>query len=209
MRPAWIRLGIAAGVAAPPMAWALATIVALAWPGYDPVGQSISLLANAPLGWVQTVAFVLSGVLGAAWALGLGAVLGTTDRQRRLVRGVLLAQAVLMLGFALFPTDPGERGVTLVGQLHLVVLVAYAVMLPVSLLGIGMVMRRDARWSRAARPTLLVAAAMAASVALVQPVLYGPLLPWLGVLERIWVALPSAWQVGVGIAAWRGLGAGR
>jgi len=31
----------------------------------------------------------------------------------------------------------------------------------------------------------------------------GPLTPWLGLLERIYVVVPSAWQVGAGVVAWR------
>jgi hypothetical protein len=27
--------------------------------------------------------------------------------------------------------------------------------------------------------------------------------PWLGVLERLYVTIPSVWQVGAGIVAWR------
>ncbi|MFI5254460.1 MAG: hypothetical protein ACHQ15_03250 [Candidatus Limnocylindrales bacterium] len=29
----------------------------------------------------------------------------------------------------------------------------------------------------------------------------GPLSPWLGLLERVYVAIPSLWQIGVGIVA--------
>ncbi len=100
------RAGIAAGIAAPIVSWSLSAVVIMTWPGYDPISQSISSLAGAPLGWLQTLAFTVSAVLGAAWAFGLAGVLGSTARDRTLVRGLLLLQAGIILGFALLPTDP-------------------------------------------------------------------------------------------------------
>ena len=85
-----VELGILAGIAGPIVSWGLTFIAIIGWPGYDPIRQSISLLASSPLGWVQTLAFAISGVLGMAWAFGLGAVLGATSRDRLLVRALLL-----------------------------------------------------------------------------------------------------------------------
>lgn len=192
---------ILAGIVAPIVSWGLSAVVIVTWPGYDPVAQSISLLANAPLGWLQTVAFAISGLLGLAWAFGLATVLGSTLRQRRLVLGLLLLQAALAIGFAIFPTDPGERGVTTVGAIHLAIFYAYAVTMPLTLLALGLVMRADPRWHELARPTLAAAAVVIVSGALVPATIDGPLTPWLGLLERIYVAIPSAWQIGAGVAA--------
>lgn len=194
---------IPAGIAAPILAWGLSLVVIATWPGYDPMAQSISLLANAPLGWLQMVAFAASGVLGLAWAFGLSSVLGATPRQRGLVLALLLVQAALSFGFAIFPTDLEARAVTTVGAIHLAVFYAYALTMPLTLLVVGLVMRRDPRWRGSARPTLAAAALVVVSSALVPATLEGPLTPWLGLLERLYVAIPSIWQVGVGIAAWR------
>lgn len=194
---------ILAGIAAPIISWGLSLVVIAGWPGYDPIAQSISLLANAPLGWLQTAAFVVSGVLGAAWAFGLSSVLGATGRQRSFVRGLLLLQAALSIGFAIFPTDLEARAVTTVGTIHLAVFYAYAVSMPLTLLALGLVMRRDRRWQGSARPTLLTAAFVVGSSALVPATIDGPLTPWLGLLERLYVAIPSVWQVGAGLVAWR------
>jgi hypothetical protein len=185
------------------VSWGLNAFVIAGWPGYDPVAQSISLLANAPLGWLQTVAFAVSGLLGLAWALALPSVLGGSQRRRALVRGLLLLQAVPAIGFAIFPTDPGERGVTTVGAIHVTIFYAYAVTMPLTLLAIGLVMRSNSRWRGSAGPTLAAAALVVAASALVPATLDGPLTPWLGLLERVYVAIPSIWQVGVGIVAWR------
>ncbi len=189
------------------MSWALSIVVIFGWPGYDPVAQSISLLANAPLGWLQTVAFAVSGLLGAAWAIGLSGVLGATPRQRALVRWLLLLQAAIALAFAVLPTDP-EGVPTTVGALHLANFYLYSVTMPLTLIALGLVMRRDPRWRGAARPTLIAAGLVLLATALVPATVDGPLTPWLGLLERLYVAIPSVWQVGAGIVAWRVAAAG-
>lgn len=197
--------GILAGLVAPIVAWVLTLVVGAAWPGYDPIAQSISLLADAPLGWLQTLAFAISGLLGVAWAFGLSSVLGATPRHRSIVRGLVLVQAAIALGFAILPADPGpERApVSIVGALHLADFYLYAVTMPLTLLALGLVMRRDPRWRGSVRPTFVAAAVVLVSIALVPATIDGPLTPWLGLLERVFVAIPSIWQVGAGIVAWR------
>jgi hypothetical membrane protein len=194
---------VLAGIVAPVIAWALSLVVITGWPGYDPIRQSISLLAHAPLGWLQTLAFAISGLLGLAWAFGLSNVLGATARDRWIVRGLLLLQAVIGLGFAVLPTDPEGVPETATGGLHLFDFYLYAVTMPLTLLVLGSVMRRDPRWRGAARPTLIAASLVVVSIALVPATLDGPLTPWLGLLERVFVAIPSVWQVGAGLVAWR------
>lgn len=202
-----ILAGILAGILAPPLSWTLTVVVILAWPGYDPIAESISSLANAPLGGLTTAAFAISGLFGAAWAFGLAAVLGTTARERWTVRALLLLQAVVALGFAILPTDPAGVPTTTVGALHLLDFALYAVSMPITLLVLGLLMRRDPRWRGSAGPTLLAAVLVIAAAALVPATLDGPLTPWLGLLERLYVGIPSAWQVGAGVVAWRLAGA--
>ena len=197
------RAGILAGIAAPVISWGLSGIVIAGWAGYDPIAQSISLLATAPLGWLQTVAFGISGLLGAAWAIGLSSVLGRTAQQRALVRGLLLIQAAIAFGFAVLPTDGAGVPTTTIGSLHLLDFYLYSITMPLTLVALGLVMRRDLRWHGAAGPTLAAAGLVVLATALVPATVDGPLTPWLGLLERLYVAIPSAWQVGAGIVAWR------
>lgn len=198
-----MTLALAAGIAAPVVSWALSLVIIAAWPGYDPVAQSISQLANAPLGWLQTVAFVVGGVLGATWAFGLASVLGTTPRQRALVLGLLLLQALISLGFAVLPTDPEGVPRTTIGALHLLDFYLYAMTMPLTLLALALVMRRDPRWRGIARPSLVAAALVLVATVLVPATVDGPLTPWLGLLERLYVAIPSVWQIGVSLVALR------
>jgi hypothetical protein len=197
------RWAILAGLAAPIISWGLSVVVIVGWPGYDPVSESISLLANAPLGWLQTLAFAISGVLGAAFAVGMGRVLGATERDRGLVRGLLLLLAALAIGFAIFPTDAEGRGITTIGKIHLGIFYAYAIAMPVTLLLAGRVMGRDPGWLAASRPTLIAGTLVIVSSLLVPLTLDGPLTPWLGILERVYVGIPSLWQVGAALAGLR------
>jgi hypothetical protein len=57
MRDARLSLAVLAGIASPILSWGLSLVIIAGWSGYDPIAQSISLLANAPLGWLQTAAF--------------------------------------------------------------------------------------------------------------------------------------------------------
>lgn len=203
--PRTIEAGLLAGALAPVIAWALSVVVIASWPGYDPIRQSISLLADAPLGGLQTLAFALSGVLGAAWAIALTTqgVLGASLRGRLAIRALLLLQAVIALGFAALPTDPAGVPASTVGKLHLADFYAYAATMPITLFAAALVMRRDPRWHGSANPTLLAAALALTSIALVPATVDGPLTPWLGLLERLFVAIPSVWQVGVSVVALR------
>ena len=205
--PRWLRPAILAGAAGPVIAWALTVVVIVSWPSYDPIRQSISLLANAPWGGIQTLAFAASGLLGIGWAFGLAAVLGTTARERAIVRALLLVQAAIGLAFAILPTDPEGTPTSTVGGLHLLDFYLYAVTMPLTLLVLGFVMRRDPRWAGVVRPTFVAAALAVVSIALVPATLEGPLTPWLGLLERLFVAIPSVWQVGAALVALRIAGA--
>jgi len=205
--PSSVRILILAGVVSPIVSWGLSVVVIARWPSYDPVAQSISLLANAPLGWLQTLAFALTGALGVAWALGLSAVLGVTALARGSVRWLLVFQALLGFGFALLPTDPDGIPVSTIGALHLIDFYLYALMMPLTLVALGLVMRRDPRWRGAVRPTLVAATTVVVSSALVPATVDGILTPWLGLLERLlerlYVAIPSVWQVGAALVALR------
>lgn len=194
---------IVAGIVAPVASWGLSVTAGASWPGYDPVAQSISVLATAPNGWLQTLAFVVTGVLGAAWAFGLSSTLGVTGRQCGLVLGLVLVQAAIALGFAILPTDPPGAPMSPGGALHLLVFYLYALTMPLTLVALGLVMRGDPRWHGGVRPTMLAAALVVLATALVPATVDGPLTPWLGLLERLYVAVPSIWQVGAGIAALR------
>jgi len=194
---------LAAGAVGPIAAWCASVPVILGWPGYDPIAESISSLVNSPLGWLQTAAFVVSGLLGVAWAVGLARVLGPSRRDRRLVRGLLLFQAGIAVAFALFPTGSDGLATTTIGALHLANFALYATTMPLTMLVLALIMRRDGRWTNLANPSFVAGFIMLAAVILVPVTIGGPLRQWLGLLERFYVAIPSVWQVAVALAGLR------
>ncbi len=203
-RPArWTRAILACGVIGPVVFWALGAVVAATWPGYDVMTDSISSMVHAPLGWLQVLAFAIGAPLTLAWAVGAGRVIGATPRDRTVVRAVFTVQAAIALAFALFPTDATGAQRTLVGGLHLATFFVYAVATPVSLGLVGRVFGRDPAWRPASRPTAASAVLMVVATLLVPVTLAGPLEAWLGLLERIYVAIPGAWQLAVALRALR------
>jgi hypothetical protein len=69
---------------------------------------------------------------------------------------------------------------------------------------VSLIFRRDPRWHRAATPTAVAGAVMVFGTILVPFTLTGPLMGWLGLLERAYVLTPTAWQAAVAaMALWR------
>jgi hypothetical protein len=197
------RVLLASGAIGPAAFWVLGGVVAATWPGYDPIADSISSMVHAPLGGLQILAFAIGGPLTLAWAIGAGRVLGATPRDRTIVRAVFAVQAAIALAFALLPTDASGAPATLVGSLHLATFYAYAIVMPASLLLVGRVFAGDPAWRPASRPTVVAAMLLVVATLLVPLTIAGPLEPWLGLLERIYVGIPGAWQVVVALRALR------
>ena len=197
----WTRAFLACGAIGPVVFWVLGAAVAATWPGYDVVTDSISSMVHAPLGWLQVLAFAIGAPLTLAWAVGAGRVIGSSPRDRTVVRVVFTVQAAIALAFALLPTDAAGGPETLVGGLHLATFFVYAVTMPVSLGLVGRVFGRDPAWRPASRPTAASAALMVVATLLVPLTLAGPLKAWLGLLERAYVAIPGIWQVAIALRA--------
>ena len=203
-RPArWTRALLACGAIGPVLFWVLGAVVAATWPGYDVMTDSISAMVHAPLGWLQVLAFAIGAPLTLAWAIGAGRVIGSSSRDRAIVRAAFTAQAAIALAFALLPTDAAGAPETLVGKLHLATFFVYAVATPVSLGLVGRVFGRDRAWRPASHPTVVSAALMVVATLLVPVTLAGPLQAWLGLLERVYVAIPGVWQLAVALRALR------
>ena len=192
------RLLLACGIAGPVLFWVLGAAAMLSWPGYDPVADSISGLIYAPEGWLQEDAFIFLAVLTMAFAVGMGRIAGATPADRRQVRGALLVLAAVELGFAIFPANTSD-GSSFHGTAHMITLGVFAVAFPIVGFGIGAILRADPPWWRAGILTTIVSGVMALAIVGVVLVLAGPLDPWTGLLERIWVAIPSLWLAGLAL----------
>lgn len=95
-----------AGALAGPLYLALGAAQALFRSGFDPRLHALSLLANGPMGWVQTLNFLLAGALVAAGAVGARRVLAGR-RGGRWIPGLLGSYALGLVGAGMFPADPG------------------------------------------------------------------------------------------------------
>jgi hypothetical membrane protein len=194
---------VAAGIAAAGVVWIASLIVNVLAPGFDPVRRSISALANTPAGGLMTAAFVATGLLELAFAVGLPRVLGTTRAQRGVVAVTLGFLGLLTLLFAVFPTDPPGAPRSPSGTIHLLAALAYALALPACGLVFAVLFARDPRWARLRLPTLVIALAQVLLFPVLMAAVTGGLRPYLGLVERVSFAIPSVWQVGVALFALR------
>jgi hypothetical protein len=91
------------GAVAGPFYLATGLVQAFVRDGFDLVRHPLSVLANGPGGWVQTVNFVLSGLLVVAAAVGFRRMPGP---KLRAVSWFLGAFGASMIVAAVFPADP-------------------------------------------------------------------------------------------------------
>jgi len=101
------RLLILGGIVAPPLFVLTFLVEGAIRPGYDPVRLPVSLLALTDRGWVQTVSFLVCGVLTVGLAVGLGLRSDPRGALPRLGRFLVVAFGVGLIGAAVFPTGPG------------------------------------------------------------------------------------------------------
>lgn len=97
------RALLACGVIAGPFYLAMGIIQGLVRDGFDFGRHPLSVLANGPGGWVQTLNFVLTGALVIAAAIGFARVLRP---QSRAIGWVLGLYGAGMLAAAVFRADP-------------------------------------------------------------------------------------------------------
>jgi hypothetical protein len=97
------RFLLGCGVAAGPCYLAVGVIQGRVREGFDFARHPLSVLANGPSGWIQTVNFVLTGMMVIAVAVGFRRVL--TSRSRG-VTWCLAGYGAAMLLAAAFPADP-------------------------------------------------------------------------------------------------------
>jgi len=94
---------LACGLVVGPFYLAVGLIQAFVRDGFNLSRHALSLLANGPGGWVQTMNFVLSGLMVVAVAVGFARTPGLRLRKAAWFLG---AFGVSMLVAAIFPADP-------------------------------------------------------------------------------------------------------
>jgi hypothetical membrane protein len=194
-RFAHVRGPALAGVTGPILFWSVLTILGQTQGGYNAFRSDISLLALGANGWVQTVNFIVFGILIVAFQRGLqrtiapGKIWGAIDV-------LAIACGLGLVSIGVFPTDRIGTW-TLRGAVHLGVVAALAVLLPLSCLATAAQVQRDRAWRGYATFSVLIGvltSALTAILLLVWSGLWRASHPWLGLSERITFGLPCVWM---------------
>lgn len=162
----------------------------LSTPDYSMISDTISDLALTPLGWLQTIGFLIMGLLVELFVAGLFL---SIRRARGFHPGIAL---LACLGFGLlviaaFRTDPAGGPYTVDGTIHSVTAYALSLVFPVGVLLLAPSLGRDPNWRNMFIYTL-VAGVLA--LALTLGLFYLPdRMNWFGLYERIIVANVIIW----------------
>jgi hypothetical protein len=105
--PDLTRLLLLGGVTGPILFVAVTLADGATRPGYDAMRQYVSLLTLGDGGWVETVNFIVSGILIAAFGVGLRRTTGS--RARRWMSALVVVAGLAFVWSGLFSTDP-EQG---------------------------------------------------------------------------------------------------
>jgi len=93
------------GIVAGPLYILLGLLQMAIRPGFDITRHSLSLLANGDLGWIQTLNFLITGILLLAGAVGLKRTL-QTGRGSRWAPRMLGLYGLGLIGASIFSADP-------------------------------------------------------------------------------------------------------
>ncbi len=193
-RPAVLGLGLKeilslAGIAGPVVLVIVNYIVALSTPGYSLIKDSISSLAWAPLGCVQTVGFVVIGLLTELFAADLFfSIRGVRGFRFVVVLIVLSGFGLILIG--IFHADPDNGLHTIQGAIHGVMAKIVFWSIPIAIFLIAPSLRKDHYW----KPLFVysLAAAIVATVLLISNI-WIPEDSKFGLLERVLVADEILW----------------
>ncbi len=179
-----------AGIIGPLIFIATDISLGLTVPGYNFIKDSISSLAWAPLGWLQTLKFMAMGLLLELFVAGLFL---SVRRQRGFGLGIII---LMLFGFGLlligaFHTNPSPDVSTIEGVIH-----AYAAkfifwFFPLAALLISPSLRKDPYW----RPLFFytIGAAIFSVALMISSIPFPTDSGWFGLFERILVADVIIW----------------
>lgn len=163
---------------------------------YTIVGDNISELVLGQYGFVQTFAFLISGVgiIGLAYAIRRLTVGAWGPLTGALLIGVYGVGALLV---ALFPTDRIDTSADLLtqsttGMIHSLVALVSFVCVVAGMVVLAWTFSRAAHW-RAITPWAALLATGSVSLLLGQIVT--PSSPWVGLLQRMLVTLIAGWVI--------------
>jgi hypothetical membrane protein len=179
-----------AGIAGPLILIVTDFTVAFSDPGYSFIRHSISSLAWANLGWVQTLGFLAIGLLTEFFVAGL--YFSIKGRRGFGFGAFLLACfgfGMLMIGA--FHTDPANGPNTVDGTIHGLAAKFIFLIFAIAVLLMALTLRKDPYW----KPLFIysIAAALFAIGFMLNSIWMPPDFKWFGLFERILVADEIFW----------------
>jgi len=175
--------------------WGVLVVLGQTQFAYNAFRSDISLLVLGDNGWVQTANFIVFGLLIIAFQAGLHRAIAP-GRMWGAISVLAMASGLGLVSIAVFPTDRIGTW-TVHGAIHLGVVAALAVLLPLSCLVTAARVKRNRAWRGYAQFSVLIGAVTGVSTVALLLVWSGAWRashPWLGLYERTAFALPSAWM---------------
>jgi len=158
--------------------------------GYSFIRDSISSLAWTPMGWLQSIGFLVVGLLVEVFAVGLlFSIRGT--RGFRIGIGLLVCFGFGLLMIGAFREDPTGSLHTIQGTIHIVTAAIIFSVFPIASLLIGLGLRKDPYWKGLFRHTIVTSGL--AFVFVIGHLFLLDQLSWLGLYERVLVANIVIW----------------
>ncbi len=169
---------------------------------YDPISETISALEAGPNGWVQQLNFFVFGILMMIFATGLA--VGLRTRRRWIASAMIFWWGVGLLLAGAFPLRQTVDGETYDATgLHQPSGFVFFFSTWAGLAVLSWCLRSDPGWRSLSRYTLITSAALALLFVVLGVFAIpdsGPLHPWAGLLQRIYLAL---WFLCVIVLAFR------
>lgn len=159
-------------------------------PEYSFIRDSISSLALTPMGWLQTIGFLVVGLLGEAFVVGL---FFSIRRGRGFALGIatLVSFSFGLLLLGAFRTDPVGTPHTIEGTIHSVTATIVFWLFPIACLLVAPSLRQDSDWKHLFLYTIVTGIFNATF--LIIRIWLPEHLNWFGLYERILLVSILIW----------------
>jgi uncharacterized protein DUF998 len=166
-------------------------------PEYNPINHAVSNYAVGPYGYLMTAAFYALALSVFALALGLARSMVFTNEARVAVMLLNIA-SVGMIVMGIFPGDVHalHPPATITGVIHWTAAGVSFASIMIAAFILSRCFKTDERWQAFQRSTLVLAMAMVVAL-----LLYGvlALVGWIGVGQRIYIAVSLMWLLFVAV----------
>jgi uncharacterized protein DUF998 len=166
-------------------------------PEYNPINHAVSNYAVGPYGYLMTAAFYTLALSVFALALGLARSMVLTN-QARVALLLLNIASVGMIVMGIFPGDVHalHPPATITGVIHWTAAGVSFASIMIAAFILSRCFKTDERWQAFQRSTLVLAMAMVVAL-----LLYGvlALVGWIGVGQRIYIAVSLMWLLFVAV----------